>query len=87
MNAREMFEELGFMKVDNGKSKNGTKYLQVNNSLYPYDKEQKIGITFYYEVEMYVVEIHSNVNCDNLLIKKELHKAIHQQLIELGWLE
>lgn len=85
MTAKEMFEELGFIFI--AESKRGVSYLQSEKcEIYPYDKNDEIQVTFYKEVECYVCRSMDYEKGD-LLIKAELHKAIHQQMKELGWLE
>lgn len=80
MTAQEMFEELGFnMCVDDG-----------IHLLYriKQDKKGKDNdpfnwnyIDFYYKDKTYSVDIMIGE------IDIKLHKAIHQQLIELGWIK
>ena len=84
--ADDMFKELGFALMN--QSIKGANYLQTNDcEIYPYNKDDKIQIVFYKEVEGYVVTSPlSDINVD-IVIKLELHQAIHQKLIELGWVE
>ena len=83
--AHDMFVELGFALIN--QSIKGANYLQTNDcEIYPYNKDDKIQIVFYKEVEGYVVRSPlSDINGD-IVIKLELHQAIHQMMNELGWL-
>jgi hypothetical protein len=83
--AQTMFEALGFALMN--QSIKGANYLQIKDcEIYPYNKDDKIQIVFYKEVEGYVVRSPlSDINGD-IVIKLELHLAIHQKMIELGWL-
>ena len=79
MNAQEMFEELGYLKTENDVC---IEYIKQS------DRHWLNTITFAKNLEYYIVcsdSTHNNKQLPLLLLPKE-HKAIHQQMIELGWL-
>lgn len=78
MKAKEMFEELGY------EVKYGNIAYDVLCKIY-IDEENWIQVEFSYK--SYRLFQCSNGNFLNKSINIELHKAIHQQMIELGWLD
>ena len=78
--AKQMFEELGYLKNDSYGTvgyKNGEKEVVF----YPKTKT--------YECYLFNPEpVKQDVECDNfnIMIDMKLHKAIHQQLIELDFM-
>lgn len=71
--ATEMFEKLGFIK----------KYYRDCLSLY-YEKEY-FSVSFGVDKKTYSVNL--NGTDDIAEVTPQLHKAIHKQLEELGWLD
>lgn len=69
--AKEMFEELGYEQVDN------------SDSLIRYRKGFDDDILFYRYSKMYFRKDF----CGGFGITVDEHKAIHQQMKELGWLD
>lgn len=88
MNAREMFEEQGF---DIKKSYDERMVTYICIQLIG-DYENHYGITFNLESKSYHIWYYGfnkgqSYHNSNLSINAKLHKAIHQQMKELGWLD
>lgn len=80
MTAKEMFEKLGFETlVDN----NRFKIYAIKH-----DKNASDNALFYWDYIRFDKE-DKTYNVDNMIgeVDIKLHKAIHQQLKELGWFE
>jgi len=78
MKAKNMFEELGY------------KFKIVNNNFCYYgdDTINLPDIEFSLKYDTYTYEILSNhERIQQIEINIKLHQAIHQQMIELGWIE
>lgn len=77
MLAKDIFESLGYTqaRIDE----------EEYNEYYILYTKGDIKIEFYKEFESYNIWRGSTMN--NVYIDKFLHKAIHQQCIELGWLD
>lgn len=77
MSAKEMFEKLGFtqMRVDEEEYK---EYMVI------YGKGD-IEIEFSKYCKVYSVSCGDDMSCTTITIS--MHEAIHQQMIELGWLD
>ena len=73
MTARKMFERLGYKLVVNNDE-------VIQYALHGYCTFE---ITFYKHEEIYIVE-HQNLPTS---VSVREHKAINQQLMELGWLD
>ena len=90
MNAKEMFEELGYDKPltiqvsdTNNNVTNAIYYVkEIKNKYYRYT--EKLRIWFFLSNKTYGASYLSNTMC--VEIDEPLRKAIHQQMIELGWL-
>lgn len=80
MNAREMFEELGY-KFEKLNYQGETYFYSNKNS---YGGNDYVRIWFYIETKTY--SVHSIYGSNNYVDIK-LHQAIHQQMKELGWIE
>ena len=81
MNAREMFEELGY---ELEKDTNHTiEFYSINNM---YEKEER-WITFYLNDKDYVISSMTNEEFNGSVMIPQEHQAITQQMKELGWIE
>ena len=76
MSAKEMFEELGYEQTINQYC---IKYYSEENSEYSYWTK----IVFNLEEET----IYADYTYGSMNIDMQTFKAIHQQLLELGWLD
>ena len=77
MTAEEMFEALGY------KYFRQTPYGSLIYREYDFDTELGLEITFHYDKTWEVESLNRHFDCD---ISINLHKAITQQMKELGWL-
>ena len=75
MTARELFEELGFKGVDTDYS---LIYRYMGTKI-----DYECEVYFYLTIKEYVVAVGDEC----ISVDMKLHKAIHTQLEELGWLE
>lgn len=71
MAAKEMFEKLGYLILENEWS---IIFLDKGN-------ETEFRVSFYKGENVYLVQTFNSV------VSLELHLAIHQQMKELGWIE
>ena len=75
MTAKEMFEKLSFKQIE-----------EDEYSLKYYSNEIYYDVTVYFNKEKQSYIVTYNIEIPRS-ITLELHKAIHQQMKELGWLE
>lgn len=72
MTAQEMFEAMGYKRTRNDEE------IWFENEYY--------NVVFYIKENKYELDFYDRV-CDKaLFVSVEIHKAIHQQMKELGWL-
>lgn len=88
MKAEEMFKELGYTKMESFDNKLESYCLVEHVSEY----ENHFGITFDKEYKHYHhwyfgYKGNKAFHEMNVSIDAELHKAVHQKCLELGWLE
>ena len=84
MAAKELFEKIGLsLELSSSKNVRYTDYIEdkgaknIHYLMIEFNLKNK---------EVSVCEIHRNEHCIPI-INLELHIAIHQQMIELGWIE
>lgn len=88
MTAKEMFEKLGFKRrIIHSDTKNVLATMYVKK----YDENDEVIICFAYNSKTYRVEnVEGRKNHENIYatsVNIETHKAITQQMKELGWIE
>lgn len=78
--AREMFKELGYECDDS-----------YDNCIYftKYFQETKVNFQICFDLKIKQCELNADCDCKGLILSfdEKEHKAIHQQMKELGWLE
>ncbi len=95
MTAKEMFEELGYKLEES----DNIEYVQDTVEFFTIRNGKKVDgsynrtIKIYTDIKTYIVfdecyyPEEGNIEKDIVEITSEEHKAIHQQMKELGWLE
>ena len=78
MTAREMFAELGY------KFYKKTEYGSTIYREYDFDTDLGLEITFHYSGDYEIESLNRHFDC---IISPKLHKAITQQMKELGWIK
>lgn len=80
MTAREMFEDIGFIC--------GYRFKDIVSYRLFCAHELMVEITFLIPEERYFITQNKNYfDNSHMFFEPEIHKAIHKQLEELGWLE
>lgn len=78
--AREMFKELGYECDDS-----------YDDCIYftKYFQETKVNFQICFDLKIKQCELNADCDCKGLILSfdEKEHKAIHQQMKELGWLE
>lgn len=78
--AREMFKELGYECDDT-----------YDDCIYftKYFQETKVNFQICFDLKIKQCELNADCDCKGLILSfdEKEHKAIHQQMKELGWLE
>ena len=80
--AREMFEELGYHLDPNPYPSGWMIYLSLNDG-----SDWISSISFILDDKSYSCVCHDGYETSSLFIDIPLHKAITQQMKELGWLD
>ena len=87
INADEMMHELGFEKVDGDTSKNKVTYrCRAENDYWIVRVFKSYGIATYLVSHSHWFETDGDWKKMEVFIDADLHKAIHQVLLEHGWL-